>query len=78
VDTAIYPGYTIPPHYDSMLAKIIAYGSSREEALRRMKRALVEMVIDGISTNAEFQYELLEQSEIISGTYNTGLIEGMM
>ncbi|HHX12893.1 MAG TPA: acetyl-CoA carboxylase biotin carboxylase subunit [Clostridiales bacterium] len=78
VDTAIYPGYTIPPHYDSMLAKIIAYGSSREEALKRMRRALVEMVIDGISTNAEFQYELLEQSEIISGTYNTGLIEGMM
>lgn len=78
VDSAIYPGYTIPPHYDSMLAKIIAYGSSREEALRRMRRALVEMVIDGINTNAEFQYELLEQSEVISGTYNTGLIEGMM
>ena len=78
VDSAIYPGYTIPPHYDSMLAKIIAYGSSREEALRRMRRALVEMVIDGVNTNAEFQYELLEQGEIISGTYNTGLIEGMM
>ncbi|NLZ83753.1 MAG: acetyl-CoA carboxylase biotin carboxylase subunit [Clostridiales bacterium] len=78
VDSAIYPGYVIPPHYDSMLAKIIAYGSTREEALNRMRRALVEMVIDGISTNAEFQYELLEQSEIISGNYNTGLIEGMM
>ena len=77
VDCALYPGYTIPPNYDSMLAKIIAYGSTREEAIHRMKRALVEIVIDGIQTNAEFQYALLEKDEIISGNYNTGLIEGM-
>jgi len=77
VDSALYPGYTIPANYDSMLAKIIAYGRTREEAINRMKRALVEMVIDGICTNAEFQYELLENEEIISGNYNTGLIEGM-
>lgn len=77
VDSALYPGYTIPANYDSMLAKIIAYGRTREEAINRMKRALVEIVIDGICTNAEFQYELLENEEIISGNYNTGLIEGM-
>ncbi len=77
VDSALYPGYTIPPTYDSMLAKIIAYGKTREEAMDRMKRALVEMVIDGIQTNAEFQYALLEREEIIAGTYHTGLLEGM-
>ncbi|NLK26940.1 MAG: acetyl-CoA carboxylase biotin carboxylase subunit [Clostridiales bacterium] len=77
VDSALYPGYTIPPTYDSMLAKIIAYGKTREEAMDRMKRALVEMVIDGIQTNAEFQYALLEREEIITGNYNTGLLEGM-
>ncbi|HBY71565.1 MAG TPA: acetyl-CoA carboxylase biotin carboxylase subunit [Lachnospiraceae bacterium] len=77
VDSALYPGYTIPPNYDSMLAKIIAYGRTREEAIHRMKRALVEIVIDGITTNVEFQYKLLEQEEIINGNYNTGLIEGM-
>jgi acetyl-CoA carboxylase biotin carboxylase subunit len=77
IDSALYPGYVVPPCYDSMLAKIIAYGKNREEAIQRMKRALSEIVIEGIQTNTEFQYELLEREEIISGKYNTGLIEGM-
>ena len=51
VDTAIYNGYTIPPYYDSMIAKIITFGANRNEALSRMKRALEETVIDGIDTN---------------------------
>jgi len=76
VDSAIYPGYVVPPYYDSMLAKIIAYGKDREEAIQKMRRALSEIVIEGIQTNTEFQYELLEREEIISGRYNTGLIEG--
>ncbi|HWT26392.1 MAG TPA: acetyl-CoA carboxylase biotin carboxylase subunit [Mobilitalea sp.] len=76
VDSAIYPGYTVPSCYDSMLAKLIAFGNNREEAIQRMKRALSELVVEGIQTNAEFQYELLEKEEIISGKYNTGLIEG--
>lgn len=76
VDSAIYPGYIVPPYYDSMLAKIIAYGKDREEAIQKMRRALSEIVIEGIQTNTEFQYELLEREEIISGRYNTGLIEG--
>lgn len=76
VDTALYPGYEVPPYYDSMLAKIIAYGADRKEALCRMKRALSELIIDGIQTNSEYLYELLERDEIISGNYNTGLIEG--
>jgi acetyl-CoA carboxylase biotin carboxylase subunit len=77
IDSALYPGYVVPPCYDSMLAKIIAYGKDREEAIQRMKRALSELVVEGIQTNTEFQFELLERDEIISGRYNTGLIEGM-
>jgi acetyl-CoA carboxylase biotin carboxylase subunit len=76
VDSALYPGYVIPPCYDSMLAKVIAYGRDRDEAIQRMKRALSELIIDGIQTNIEYQYELLEREEIITGNYHTGLIEG--
>lgn len=76
VDSALYSGYNVPPCYDSMLAKLIAYGNNRDEAINRMKRALSELVIEGIQTNIEFQYELLERDEILTGSYNTGLIEG--
>jgi acetyl-CoA carboxylase biotin carboxylase subunit len=76
VDSALYPGYVVPPYYDSMVAKVIAHGRTREEAILRMKRALSELVINGIETNIDFQYELLEKDEILSGKYNTGLIEG--
>lgn len=76
VDSALYPGYVVPSCYDSMLAKIITYGKKRDEALQRMRRALSELVIEGIQTNIDYQYELLERDEIISGHYNTGLIEG--
>lgn len=75
VDSALYPGYMVPPSYDSMVAKVIAHGRSREEALSRMTRALSELIIDGIETNVDFQYELLEREEILSGKYHTGLIE---
>ena len=75
VDSALYPGYVVPSCYDSMLAKVIAYGYNREEAIERMKRALSELIIDGIQTNVEYQYELLERKEIIHGNYHTGLIE---
>ena len=78
VDSALYPGYRVPSCYDSMLAKVIAYGKDREEALQRMKRALSELVIDGIETNIDFQYGLLEQEEIITGAYNTGFIQDKM
>ncbi len=75
VDSALYPGYVVPSCYDSMLAKVIAYGNDREEAIARMKRALSELMIDGIQTNVDYQYDLLEREEIISGLYHTGLIE---
>ena len=76
VDSAVYPGYVVPSCYDSMLAKVIAYGADREEAISRMKRALSELVMEGIRTNVDYQYELLEREELISGKYHTGLIEG--
>ncbi len=76
VDSALYPGYVVPSCYDSMLAKVIVHGNDREEAIERMKRALSELIVDGIQTNVEYQYELLEREEIIAGTYHTGLIEG--
>lgn len=76
VDSALYPGYMVPSCYDSMLAKVIVHGADREEAIARMKRALSELIVDGIETNVEYQYQLLERDEIISGTYHTGLIEG--
>jgi acetyl-CoA carboxylase biotin carboxylase subunit len=75
VDSALYQGYVVPPCYDSLLAKLIVYGNDRDEALRRMKRALVELVVEGVQTNAEYLYALLEREEIITGKYNTGLIE---
>lgn len=75
VDSALYSGYVVPSCYDSMLAKVIAHGRDREEAISRMKRALSELIIEGIQTNVDYQYELLEREEIISGKYHTGLIE---
>jgi acetyl-CoA carboxylase biotin carboxylase subunit len=76
VDSALYPGYMVPASYDSMLAKVIVHGNTRAEAIDRMKRALAELVIDGIETNLDFQYELMEMDEVLSGDYHTGLIEG--
>ena len=76
IDSALYPGYMVPSCYDSMIAKVIAYGKDRNEAIQRMKRALSEFVIDGIETNIDYQYELLEKEEVLSGRYHTGFIEG--
>lgn len=76
VDSALYPGYMVPASYDSMLAKVIVHGNTRAEAIDRMKRALAELVINGIETNLDFQYELMEMDEVLSGDYHTGLIEG--
>lgn len=76
IDSALYPDYVVPACYDSMLAKLIAHGKDREEAILRMKRALSELIIEGIQTNVDYQYELLEREEFITGHYHTGLIEG--
>ena len=75
IDTAIYSGYTIPSNYDSMIAKIIVYGTSRNEAIAKMKRALEEIVIEGIETNRDFLYEIVTDLEFIRGDFDTSFIE---
>ena len=75
VDTAIYEGYVIPPDYDSMIAKIIAHGANRNEAIARMKRALEELVIEGVDTNVDFLLNILKNLSFIRGTYDTSFIE---
>ena len=75
IDSAIYEGYTIPPTYDSMIAKIIAYGANRNEAISKMKRALEETVIEGIDTNIDFLLEIIKNKNFIRGNYDTSFIE---
>jgi acetyl-CoA carboxylase biotin carboxylase subunit len=74
IDSAVFQGYVIPPTYDSMIAKLIIYGRDREEALNKMKRALGEFVIEGVDTNIDFQYKILNNETFIQGKYNTGFI----
>ena len=67
VDSSLYSGYKVPPFYDSMLAKVIVHGETREEAIGKMRSALGEMIIEGIPTNLSFQYELIGSKEFESG-----------
>ncbi|MDT8716264.1 acetyl-CoA carboxylase biotin carboxylase subunit [Clostridium sp. 19966] len=78
MDTFIYSGYLVPPNYDSMLGKLIAYGSTREEAIARMKRALYELVIDGPSNNIDFQYDIISDEDFIKGNYNTSFLKSKL
>ena len=78
IDTAIYNGYTIPPYYDSMIAKIIVHGSNRNEALSKMKRALEELVIDGVETNRDFLFDIIRKPNFIRGNFDTSFIEKEM
>ncbi|MBY0096426.1 acetyl-CoA carboxylase biotin carboxylase subunit [Mesobacillus maritimus] len=75
VDSAAYPGYTIPPYYDSMIAKVIVHGSTREEAISRMRRALSEFVIEGIHTTIPFHLKLLSHEQFVEGQFNTKFLE---
>ena len=74
VDSAVYPGYTIPPYYDSMIAKIIVHGENRFDALMKMQRALYELEIDGVLTNSELQLDLISDSQVIAGDYDTAFL----
>ena len=74
VDSADYPGYTIPPYYDSMIAKIIVHGENRFDALMKMQRALYELEIDGVMTNSDFQLDLISDSNVIAGDYDTAFL----
>lgn len=74
-DTAIYQDYEIPPYYDSMIGKLIVYARERTEAIRKMQAALCELVIEGVTTNADFSSEILAQPEFKDGTYCTNFLE---
>ena len=67
MDTALYPGCYVPPYYDSLIAKVVVWGNSRNEAILRMARALDEFTIEGISTNLEFQRKLVTSSAFRQG-----------
>ena len=75
IDTAIYEGYQIPPNYDSMIAKLIVHGNSRNEAIAKMKRALEEFVIEGVDTNIDFLLQIITNLNFIRGNYDTSFIE---
>ncbi|MCL1835695.1 MAG: acetyl-CoA carboxylase biotin carboxylase subunit [Oscillospiraceae bacterium] len=70
-DSAIYQGYTIPPYYDSMIGKLIVYAKTRDEAIRKMKAALCELIIEGVTHNASYQAEALSSEKFIDSTYTT-------
>ncbi len=75
LDTHVYAGYTIPPNYDSMIAKLITTAQTREEAIHKMKRALDEFVIEGIKTTIPFHRQLMEHPDYVSGDYTTKFME---
>ncbi len=75
IDTHVYQGYKLPPYYDSMIAKLIAYGKDRDEAVRKLRSALGETIIDGIDTNIDFAYELIKSPAFEKGHIDTGFIE---
>lgn len=78
VDTAIYSGYAIPTEYDSMIAKVIVHAPDREAALRKMRAALDEMVILGVNTNLNFQYQIIGHPVFLEGQADTGFIERLL
>jgi acetyl-CoA carboxylase, biotin carboxylase subunit len=75
IDSAIYNGYVIPPFYDSMILKLITYGETRLAAIKKMRSALEELIIDGVTTNIEFHYMTLHHSTFIDGKYTTGFAQ---
>lgn len=78
VDTALYSGYRIPTEYDSMIAKVIVHAPDREAALRKMRTALDEMVVLGVETNLDFQYQIMRHPTFCKGMADTGFIEAFM
>ncbi|MGB7417994.1 MAG: acetyl-CoA carboxylase biotin carboxylase subunit, partial [Erythrobacter sp.] len=75
VDSGLYAGYTIPPYYDSMIAKLIVYGRNREGCIMRLRRALEEMVVEGVKTNIPLHQALLQEQDILAGDYSIKWLE---
>jgi acetyl-CoA carboxylase biotin carboxylase subunit len=75
MDSALYAGYTIPPFYDSLIAKLIVTGTTRQAALARLRRALGEMIVDGVDTTLPLFHALLDEPDIQSGNYDIHWLE---
>jgi acetyl-CoA carboxylase biotin carboxylase subunit len=78
VDSGLYAGYTVPPHYDSLIAKLIVHGQSRNECLMRLRRALEEFVVDGIATTIPVHQRLISESDFINGEYDINWLENFI
>ncbi len=78
VDSGVYSGYEIPPFYDSMILKLIAYAPTRTECIRKMRRALEELIIDGVKTTVQFHFALLHHTKFILGNYDTSFFDGFL
>jgi acetyl-CoA carboxylase biotin carboxylase subunit len=77
VDTHVYQGYVVPPNYDSLLAKLIAFGEDRPTAIARLRRALDEFTVEGIKTNLDFHRRLVRHEDFLRGRLDTRFIERM-
>lgn len=75
IDSAVYQGYVIPPYYDSMIAKLIAYAPTRDEAIKKMHWALAEFLIGGVDTNIDYQLEIVKDPDFIAANYDNGFLE---
>ena len=74
IDGAVYQGYTITPYYDSMISKLIAHGSDREDAINKMRWALSEFIVEGVDTNIDFQLEIIRNADFKAGKYDIGFL----
>ena len=77
VDSAIYSGYTVPPYYDSMVAKLIVHAKNRDEAIKKMRSALGEVIIEGIDTNVDYLFELTNHPDFIDGNIDIEFIANL-
>ncbi|MCY4189891.1 MAG: acetyl-CoA carboxylase biotin carboxylase subunit, partial [Rhodospirillaceae bacterium] len=75
VDSGLYAGYSVPPHYDSMIAKLIVHGATRNECLMRLRRALEEFVITGVRTTVPLHQNLIGETDFINGRYDIRWLE---
>ncbi len=75
VDTHVYDQYVVPPHYDSLVAKLIVHGEDRDTAVRRMRRCLDELIVEGIATNVPFLRRIVEHPDFVAGRIDTHFLE---
>lgn len=78
IDSAVYSGYTIPPYYDSMIAKLIVHANTRQEAIMKMRWALAEFLVEGVDTNIDFQLSLLHNKDFEAGNYDIGFLDRLI